>query len=212
MQQQSPMSKMPQPTQQQQQHQNLAQMTPTQLYSPDTHTPRSGTAMAQMQANMQPRLVFGSTQPQKQATPQQINIPGPSSVQLQQQPSTPGTPQMEPGTSMTPQECAAFGLPPGSRWGPSSKGHSPPPQRMVPTPQPGTPSKMNRHAVPQMNQQRTPQMNQQVPQQMLSPQHIWAPMQITPVSAPPPQSVALMEQTADQVLQAGFDPNYVIGV
>lgn len=209
MQQQSPMSKMPQPMQQQQQQQNLAQMTPTQLYSPDTHTPRPGTEMAQMPANMQPRLVFSSAQPQKQATPQQISIPRPSSVPPQQQPPAPGTPQMEPGTSMTSQQCAAFGLPPGSRWGPSNKDHSPPQRGW---PQPGTPSQMNRHAVPQMNQQRTPQMNQQVPQQMLSPQHIWAPMQITPVSAPPPQSVALMEQTADQVLQAGFDPNYVIGV
>ena len=165
--------------------------------------------MVQMPANMQPRLVFGSTQPQKQATPQQMSALRPGSVQPQ--PSAPATPQMEPGTSMTPQECAAFGLPPGSRWRPSNKVHSPPPQRMVPTPQPGTPSQMNRQAVPQMNQQGTPQMNQQVPQQMLSPQHIWTPMQMTPVSAPPP-SVALMEQTADQVLQAGFDPNYVIGV
>jgi hypothetical protein len=75
----------------------------------------------------------------------------PPPMMLHQQPVTTLAPQpmmmplqlepVPPGTAMTPQECAAFGLPPGSQWGPLSNIHSPQPppqmmpqQRTVPTP------------------------------------------------------------------------------
>ena len=46
----------------------------------------------------------------------------------------------------------------------------------------------------------------------LNPQLVWSPQQmLTPVGTPA-QTVALMEMTPDMIMQAGFDPNSVIGV
>ena len=46
----------------------------------------------------------------------------------------------------------------------------------------------------------------------LNPQQVWSPQQmLTPVGTPL-QTVALMEMTPDMIMQAGFDPNSVIGV
>jgi len=84
-------------------------------------------------------------QRQQMMPPQPIMMqpaPQPMMMPLQFEP-------VPPGTAMTPQECAAFGLPPGSQWGALNQGHPPPPplhmmpqQRIVPTPRTMAPHPM----------------------------------------------------------------------
>ena len=151
-----------------------------------------------MPTNAHPQTAFGSAQPQRPPAPQQMNPAVPISMQQQQhQQQGQLMPRLKPAHSpLTPLQ--------------STPQQQMMPQQLVPTQV--TPSQMHHQTVPQMNQQATPQSSQQMVPQTMTPQQTWPPMQMTPVAAPPNQSVALLELTADQVQQAGFDPNSVIGV
>ena len=119
----------------------------------------------------------------------------------------------------------------------ASPAHAPPltptqhMQQQVPVPW-SPPEQLTPQQMPPLQHalQMTPQMgmqNQQMPNvmasngmpnlmpnlmstpQMMTPQQVWPQQQMM---SPAGQPVAMMEMTRDQVAQAGFDPNSVIGV